>query len=153
MDYTESASPPLFFWIIAVLGFLIVSALYWSSWNQLRRWYTDARPSGTSFAYCSARIGFIRFRGELNVWVSVEGVWLKPLWLSLLSGHTVFIPWSDIPYIENAREALMFPMIVVWLSNSDIQLKFGLALGSNTVGDALLNHWEAYRARGSSQSA
>lgn len=79
-----------------------------SGWDKLAEKYGDRQPfQGKIFHFCTAYIGSVRYKGAINIGVSVAGLYLNPFALFRLNYPPVLIPWHEINGFEEKKFWLM----------------------------------------------
>jgi hypothetical protein len=106
---------------LVVAGFLVGFPLVWCAvvlllsyvggWQRMAAVYaTDKPPRGRSFAWVSARIGFVNYRNCLHVHVAPEGLHLATPWLFRIGHRPLLVPWSAV-HGERSRRFLWLQVV------------------------------------------
>ncbi|MEZ5842413.1 MAG: hypothetical protein R3D27_01605 [Hyphomicrobiaceae bacterium] len=65
---------------------------------------TDMPPAGQHFAWRSGTLGWLgNYRNALQVWVSPQGLWLRPLAIFRPGHATLMIPWTAIKQVSTRQ--------------------------------------------------
>jgi hypothetical protein len=104
--------------IIIIPAFLIFFAAFWSGliylislmtgWQKLANEYRTYEPApAEARSFRSARIGWSNYNGVLTMGVNSEGMYLAVFFLFRMGHAPLFIPWSAVEKIEEAKVAWM----------------------------------------------
>lgn len=95
---------------LAMIGFVLFwLSIVWmigrlSAWHQLaQRYATNREPSGDQFGWKSVRFGlFTNYSNSVNIAVSFEGIYLRPV-VFFRAGHKpLMLPWEAISKMEHS---------------------------------------------------
>jgi hypothetical protein len=97
----------LFFPIALMVGVLFWLSLAWmigrfGAWYPLAQHYTTSRePAGDAFRWSSVRFGlFSNYSNSVNITVSFEGIYLRPIYFFRMGHPPLLIPWEAVAAIE-----------------------------------------------------
>lgn len=73
-------------------------------WNHLLAGYRAARPPlGKKIGGASASIGPARYNGVIHLWLSDEGLYLRPMLLFRAFHPPLLVPWAHIVAVDHSK--------------------------------------------------
>jgi hypothetical protein len=104
--------------VLAPLAFLLLFPLFWcgicwllaqvGGWARLaQRFATHQTPRGTPFHWQSGSLGWVSYRGVLQLDAAHDGLFLAMPWLFRVGHAPLFLPWAELHHARELR--------VLWL--------------------------------------
>lgn len=93
-------------WIITILIIvnpIILWFLFYRNWQSLAKLYkTNQAPPHNIRRMRHGYVGWIRYKGTLNVGITPEGIYLSVMPIFSMGSSPILIPWRAIDRIEKA---------------------------------------------------